>query len=79
VFIDGRPDMYGDAFVNEYQKVARLATGWESILDQHAVDIVIMDEDAALTRRLDLSGSGWKRVFTGPEEVVFARDASMTP
>ena len=73
VFIDGRADMYGDAFMTRYVEVLRMKPGWQATLAEYDVDLVIVEVDAPLTERLDAMPEAWRRVFTGPVEVVFVR------
>lgn len=73
VFIDGRADMYGDAFMAEYVRVLRLQPGWQATLDAYGVDLVIIERDAPLAERLASMPETWRRAFEGPAEVVFVR------
>jgi hypothetical protein len=70
VFIDGRPDMYGDAFVAEYMQVINLQPGWQAVLDKYGVDMAILKPNTPLARELATS---WRTVFSGDVEVVFER------
>jgi hypothetical protein len=74
VFIDGRPDMYGNALFNEYVTVASVQPGWRAILDAHAITSVLVDRDGPLAATL-LADPAWQNVFVGPVERIFQRSA----
>ncbi len=75
VFIDGRPDMYGDALVEEYMEVVRLQPGWRGILDKYDVDLVIIEKESPLAAVLT-EAADWSIAFSGPIEVVFVRETA---
>jgi len=72
VFIDGRPDMYGDALVEEYVDVVSIQSGWQDILDKYDVDLVIIERESALATVLRESPA-WRSVFSADVEEVFVR------
>jgi hypothetical protein len=72
VFIDGRPDMYGDALVKEYVEVVTLQSGWREILDKYNVGLVIMEKQSPLAAVLRESPA-WLSTFSGEVEEVFVR------
>jgi hypothetical protein len=72
VFIDGRPDMYGDALVREYVQVVTIQSGWHDILDKYEVDLVIIERDSALATVLGESPT-WRPAFAGEVEEIFVR------
>lgn len=75
VFIDGRPDMYGDEFVRDYIRVVSLEPEWRDILARHGVDLAIIERDSALATVLE-DGADWELAFSGPVEAVFVRSGS---
>lgn len=72
VFIDGRPDMYGDALVEEYVDVVTIQSGWQDILDKYGVDLVIIERESALATVLRESPA-WLSAFSADVEEVFVR------
>jgi hypothetical protein len=72
VFIDGRPDMYGDALVDEYMDVVTIQSGWQDILDRYDVDLVIIERESALATVLRESPA-WLSAFSADVEEVFVR------
>lgn len=75
VFIDGRPDMYGDEFVEDYIRVISLESDWRDILARHEVDLAIIERDSALATVLQ-DRWDWELAFSGPVEAVFVRSGS---
>jgi hypothetical protein len=74
VFIDGRPDMYGNSLFNEYVTVANVQPGWRTVLDAHAITLILVDRDGPLAAAL-LADPAWQNVFVGPVERLFQRSA----
>lgn len=72
VFIDGRSDFYGQNFIETYAQVADVKPGWQAVLKQYDVRVVLIPPDHALASALQLS-PGWKRVYTDSVAVVFER------
>jgi hypothetical protein len=72
VFIDGRPDMYGDELVEDYVKVVTIRSDWQDILDRYGVDLVIIEKESALDTVLRQSPT-WHSAFVGDVEEVFVR------
>ena len=72
VFIDGRADMYGDAFMEQYVQVARLKPEWRDVLTEYGVDLVIIEKDSPLAVLLT-EVEDWSLAFLGPVEAVFVR------
>ncbi len=56
VFIDGRADMYGDAFIEEHRRIYAGDEGWDSAFDQWNVDVVLTGRDAPIRQLLLLRG-----------------------
>ncbi|MPZ50184.1 MAG: hypothetical protein GEU75_12955 [Dehalococcoidia bacterium] len=79
VFIDGRADVYGDTLMQRYQDVMGLHRNWRLILEQHGIDLIIIEANSALAERLDAETGAWRRVFTGPVEAIFVRTAVASP
>lgn len=72
VFIDGQTDFYGEALTRQYETVITLGEGWEDILDQYAVDWVIMPADSRLVRAL-LREGGWSKAYADATAMVLTR------
>jgi len=73
VFFDGRTDMYGEHFLDEYLKVSRVRLGFEDVLDRYKVDWVLYDTGSPLCRILE-AGGGWYVVYSDKTAEILLRD-----
>lgn len=71
VFIDGRSDMYGDAFVDRYFKALRLTgtDSLETLLQQYRIDSTLLAPGTPAVALLDHL-PGWQRIYADPIAVV---------
>ena len=72
VFIDGRPDVYGDAFVDKYVQVTFLKPTWRAVLDEYDIDLALMDKESPLAVVLG-DAPDWQEVYSGAVESLFQR------
>jgi hypothetical protein len=73
VFIDGRADVYGDAFIEEvYLKAYRGGADWRAPLTQYDVRVVLIDPAAPLAAQLARDAE-WQRVYVDRQAVVFEK------
>jgi len=72
VFIDGRADVYGDAFIEEYLEVYQVRQGWRDILEKYEVELVLIDRGSALATLLDEDGD-WQEAYEDELAVVYTR------
>jgi hypothetical protein len=78
VFVDGRTDLYGDAFLsNDYLKAATGADGWRETLDRYGIRLVVVEAGSGLARAL-ATESGWRLDYGDAEKpaVVFVREGA---
>jgi len=73
VFIDGRADMYGDDFVNEYMKIAKVQPGWEMAFDKYDIDYVITGLNEPLSQLLRVRGD-FRLVYADGHHSVLVRN-----
>ncbi|MEP7294433.1 MAG: hypothetical protein ABI835_21765, partial [Chloroflexota bacterium] len=52
VFVDGRTDLYGDAFLTQYLQTAVGGDGWQQTLDEYGINTVVIEQGSGLARRL---------------------------
>lgn len=73
VFIDGQTDFYGEALTPQYVQVINAEEGWETVLDEYAVDwaILPLDMRAAIAIQRDL---GWEATYEDSTTVILRRD-----
>ncbi len=74
VFIDGRADLYGDDFLKAYFRLDKGHEGWEKMIDEQGIDIVIYARAAALPQLLLASGR-FTQVYGDAHHLVLVRAA----
>lgn len=74
VFIDGRADVYGDAFINQYRDIYMGADGWKEKFDRFRIDYVICHLDAPI-RQLLLADGSFKEVYRDATHAVLLHDS----
>jgi hypothetical protein len=72
VYIDGRADVYGDAFIFDYISIYDAKPGWEEKLDKQAVQTVLVESDAPLANELRQSPA-WHIAFTDKLSTIFVK------
>jgi len=72
VFIDGRADVYGDAFIDEYLQAYQLREDWHAPLDKYGVNLVIIDKGSSLSTVLNESPN-WDRPYVDERAAIFVR------
>lgn len=73
-FVDQRMGLIPSSVWNDYFVVARAESGWESVLEEWEVDVVVpdVDEHRGLVDSLEASGQ-WRRSFDDLRHAVFVR------
>jgi hypothetical protein len=76
VFVDGRADMYGDAFLKEYLDALWLqkTDGLQKLLDKYGIAWTLLTAESPTVTLLDHL-PGWRRVYADKTAVVHARAA----
>ncbi len=74
VYIDGRADVYGDAFFTEAMQVYDGVENWKEPLDRYGVQTVIIDPNVALSTLLR-SDNEWSKVYEDSQAVIFSRSS----
>lgn len=73
VYIDGRADVYGDAFMEEYLSSLSGQTNWRGPLDKYGIRTVLVKPDAALASLLRQDAT-WQKVFEDQQAIIFVRN-----
>ncbi|MFY9573666.1 MAG: hypothetical protein WAV20_19885, partial [Blastocatellia bacterium] len=73
VFMDGRSDMYGAAFVKEYVKIVKVDLDYENVLNKYDVTWVIFNANFPICRHLEASGN-WKLVYADTTANILLKD-----
>lgn len=72
VYIDGRADVYGDAFLFEYNSIYHAEPGWNEKLGSSDVRIILIEPASPLANSLRDSNL-WEKVYEDRVSVVFTR------
>lgn len=73
VYIDGRADVYGDAFMEEFLNARGGVAAWRAPLEREGVRTVAVVPDSPLASLLRQE-KGWNKVFEDKQAVIFVRD-----
>lgn len=73
VFVDGRTDLYGDAFlIEQYYRTAIGAPGWQDALTRFDIGAVLIEPQSGLAFALR-EDNGWRVVYEDDLAVLFVR------
>lgn len=71
-FIDGRDDLFGQTFANQYFDAWAAKPGWEETLDRYGVNLVIVRGDTSLAGALQTNPT-WRLASKDDLAVVYVR------
>jgi hypothetical protein len=74
VFVDGRTDLYDDAFLRQYLTIYVADEGWQGLLDQYRIRLVIVETGSTLAKFLRIDPM-WREVYRDQMAVIFVRDS----
>ncbi|MEM7032575.1 MAG: hypothetical protein AAF629_23685 [Chloroflexota bacterium] len=74
VFVDGRTDLYEDAFLRTYLATINALPGWQNALNQANIQTVIIENQSPLAFAL-ASQADWQQTFSSDKVVIFERQA----
>ncbi len=72
VYVDGRTDLYDNAFLTDYLNTASAGPGWQAALDSAHIGFVVIESNSPLARELQRT-SGWAVRYRDPLAVVIVR------
>jgi hypothetical protein len=72
VFVDGRTDLYGDAFLTQYLNTAVGGDGWRDTFAQYGIRVAVIEKDSGLARRLR-EEPGWKEAYSDDLASIFEK------
>ncbi|MBZ5598044.1 MAG: hypothetical protein LAN83_06955 [Acidobacteriia bacterium] len=73
VYIDGRADLYGDAFMEKFAATYYLTGGWRQELERWQIRTVVLPPAAPLVTALRAQ-PGWKQVYGDAQAVILVRN-----
>ncbi|HKO24802.1 MAG TPA: hypothetical protein VJY65_08695, partial [Chloroflexota bacterium] len=71
VYVDGRPDMYGDAFMDLFVRTWRAQPGWQATL-RRGVRLVLVEPTSGLGHALATT-RGWRVTYRDAVSVLYER------
>lgn len=71
VFVDGRTDLYDDEIVGEWLQVVQASPGWEDVLDEWGINLILISPARPIS--LILEDSGWRLTYQDEIAWVFSR------
>jgi hypothetical protein len=74
VFVDGRTDLYDDDFLRQYINVYVADDGWQGLLDQYQIQLVVVETNSVLAKFLRTDPS-WHEAYRDDMAVIFSREA----
>ena len=72
VFFDDRYDMYPVDMTAAYNKILDLKPGWDQVLDQYRINLVVWPRDGAVVQALEHL-PGWRQVRRDKVATTFER------
>jgi hypothetical protein len=73
VFVDGRTDLYDDAFLRQYLSIYVADDGWQALLDEYGIQLVIVETNSILAKFLRVDPA-WQEAFRDEMATVFVRE-----
>jgi hypothetical protein len=73
VYIDGRTDLYGDAFLSQYMRVVYGEDEWRAVFARDNIRLVVIESASPLARKLNHE-PGWRRGYVDALSSVFQRE-----
>ncbi len=72
VYIDGRADVYGDAFMEAYSGAYQGEPGWQALFDKYQIETVLVEPNAPIAGTLK-HRVGWNQVYADSQAVIYLR------
>ncbi len=72
IYIDGRTDLYDDAFIRRYLNVMSAGEDWEQTLDEDGINLVLVESDNTLAKFLG-QDPAWQELYRDDLAVIFGR------
>jgi hypothetical protein len=74
VYVDGRTDLYDDAFLRQYLNIVFIREGWQTALDEQQIGFVAIEADSVLASMLRTLPDVWhEQLFDGRRSALFVR------
>ncbi len=73
VFVDGRTDLYGDAFLQDYFTSYLGGSEWREIFEKYDIQTVMLEDENALATLLREDSEQWQIVYEDDQAVIFEK------
>jgi hypothetical protein len=73
VFVDGRTDLYGDEFLQDYIRAILGGEEWERVFDSYDINVIVIQESTALATLLRENPETWVETYNDDLAVIFER------
>jgi len=77
VYIDGRTDLYDDAFIRRYLNVMVAGDNWQQTLDDDGINLILIESDSILAKFLRLKNDDWHELYHDEMATIFSRKISL--
>lgn len=74
VFVDGRTDLYGDAFLQRWLRTATGGEGWRDMLTEYDIGYAVIETGSGLAARL-ADEPGWRLAYGDDLASIYVRDS----
>jgi hypothetical protein len=72
VYIDGRTDLYDDAFIRRYLRVMVAGDEWRQVLAEDGINTVFIEHNSVLDKFMRIE-PGWQELYRDEQAVIFTR------
>jgi hypothetical protein len=72
VYIDGRTDLYDDAFIRRYLGIMQADDGWAEKLDDDGINLIFIEHNSVLDKFLRQSTT-WRELYRDKMAVIYGR------
>ncbi len=76
VFVDGRTDLYDDAFLRQYLHIYVADDGWQDLLDKYGIRLIIVETNSVLAKFLRINPA-WQEAYRDQMASVFIHNTTM--
>lgn len=74
VYVDGRTDLYDDAFLRDYLEIVFVRDGWDAMLDAQDIDVIAFESETVFVTLLRTRPETWaERQFDDGRSSLFVR------
>jgi hypothetical protein len=72
VYIDGRCDMYGAAFLEKYGEIRQIHSGWLEMLNEEGIQWVLIEKESYMANAMNLTAD-WEKAYEDDMSVIYIK------